>query len=136
MGSVNKVILIGRLGSDVEVKFTPSGQAVGNVSIATDESWTDKEGAKQKRTSWHRLVFWGKTAELAGEYLHKGDEAFFEGRLETKQYEKNGEKRYATQVVVERMVFLGGGKRKDGGGSGGADGGGHDAAGGDGSIPF
>ena len=146
MGSVNRVILVGRLGGDVEVKFTNSGTAVGNVSIATDETWTDKDGQKQKRTSWHRLVFWQKTAELAAQYLKKGDEAYFEGRIETRTYEKNGEKRYSTEIVVERLVFLGGGKRRDGGGDGGggssepsgggAEGGGCDASGGDANIPF
>jgi len=131
-GGVNKVFLIGNLGVDPEVRFTPSGQAVANFRIATNESWTDKSGQKQERTEWHRIVVWGKLAELCGEYLKKGRQCFVEGRLQTREWtDKEGKKNYTTEVVANNVQFLGGrgeggggfggGGGKSGGGSGGGD---------------
>lgn len=108
-GGVNKVILIGNLGKDPEVRFTPSGQAVANFTIATNDSWTDKQGQKQERTEWHRIVAWGKLAELCGEYLSKGRQCFVEGRLQTREWtDKEGKKNYTTEVVAQTVQFLGG----------------------------
>ncbi|HYV49362.1 MAG TPA: single-stranded DNA-binding protein [Myxococcaceae bacterium] len=108
-GGVNKVILIGNLGRDPEVRFTPSGQAVANFTVATNESWTDKQGQKQERTEWHRIVVWGKLAELCGEYLSKGRQCFVEGRLQTREWtDKEGKKNYTTEVVAQNVQFLGG----------------------------
>jgi single-strand DNA-binding protein len=118
-GGVNKVILIGNLGADPEVRFTPSGQAVANFRIATHESWTDKNGQKQDRTEWHRIVVWGKLGELCGEYLKKGRQAYVEGRLQTREWtDKEGKKNYTTEVVAQSVQFLGGapGARSEGGG--------------------
>jgi single-strand DNA-binding protein len=121
-GGVNKVILIGNLGADPEVRFTPSGQAVANFRIATNESWTDKAGQKQERTEWHRIVVWGKLGELCGEYLKKGRQAYIEGRLQTREWtDKENKKNYTTEVVANSVQFLGGGAgagRPDGGGGG------------------
>src|SRR5881392_865611 len=104
---VNKVILVGNLGKDPEVRFTPGGQAVANFTIATNESWTDKQGQKQERTEWHRIVVWGKLAELCGEYLSKGRQCFVEGRLQTREWtDKEGKKNYTTEVVANHVVFL------------------------------
>jgi single-strand DNA-binding protein len=112
-GGVNKVILIGNLGRDPEVRFTPSGQAVANFTIATNESWTDKQGQKQERTEWHRIVVWGKLAEICGEYLSKGRQAYVEGRLQTREWtDKEGKKNYTTEIVASTVQFLGG--RPDG----------------------
>jgi len=109
-GGVNKVILIGNLGVDPEVRFTPSGQAVANFRIATNESWTDKSGNKQEKTEWHRIVVWGKLGELCGEYLKKGRQAYIEGRLQTREWtDKEGKKNYTTEVVANVVQFLGGG---------------------------
>jgi len=110
--SVNRVILLGRLGQDPEVRFTPGGQAVCNFSLATDEEWKGKDGEKQKRTEWCRIVVWGKLAELCGEYLKKGRQAYVEGRLQTREYEKDGQRRFSTEIIASTVVFLGG---KDGG---------------------
>lgn len=117
-GGVNKVILIGNLGKDPEVRFTPSGAAVANFNIATNESWTDKSGQKQERTEWHRIVVWGKLAELCGEYLKKGRQCYVEGRLQTRDWtDKEGKKNYTTEIVAQTVQFLGGGPgRADGGG--------------------
>jgi len=107
-GGVNKAILIGNLGADPEVRFTPGGQAVANFRIATSESWTDKNGQKQERTEWHRIVVWGKLAELCGEYLAKGRQCFVEGRLQTREWmDKENRKNYTTEVVANNVVFLG-----------------------------
>ena len=107
-GGVNKAILIGNLGADPEVRFTPGGQAVANFRIATSESWTDKGGQKQERTEWHRIVVWGKLAELCGEYLAKGRQCFVEGRLQTREWtDKENRKNYTTEVVANNVVFLG-----------------------------
>lgn len=109
MGSgVNKVIIVGNLGKDPEVRFTPAGQAVCNFTVATDEEWKDKAGEKQKRTEWHKVVVWGKLAELCGEYLKKGRQCYVEGRLQTREYEKDGQKHYSTEVVASEVTFLGG----------------------------
>jgi len=107
--SVNKVILIGRLGQDPELKYTPSGTAVANFSLATSDSWTDKSGQKQERTEWHRVVVWGKLAELCNQYLAKGRQAFVEGGLQTRSWEgKDGQKRYTTEINAKTVQFLGG----------------------------
>jgi single-strand DNA-binding protein len=107
-GGVNKAILIGNLGADPEVRFTPGGQAVANFRIATSESWTDKSGQKQERTEWHRIVVWGKLAELCGEYLAKGRQCFVEGRLQTREWtDKENRKNYTTEIIANSVVFLG-----------------------------
>ncbi|NVJ01471.1 single-stranded DNA-binding protein [Myxococcus sp. AM009] len=112
-GGVNKVILIGNLGADPEVRFTPGGQAVANFRIATSESWVDKNGQKQERTEWHRIVVWGKLAELCGEYLKKGRQCYVEGRLQTREWtDKENRKNYTTEVVANAVTFLGGGRRQ------------------------
>jgi single-strand DNA-binding protein len=126
MASVNKVILVGNLGRDPEVRYTPSGQAVANFTVATNEAWTDKSGQKQERTEWHRVVVWGKAAENCGEYLSKGRQVYVEGRLQTREWtNKEGAKQYTTEVVanpVGGVVFLAGGG--DRGGRGASRGGG------------
>ena len=129
---VNKVILIGNLGADPEVKYTPSGTAVANVNLATNESWTDKQGTKQERVEWHRLTFWSKPAEIVGQYLRKGSRIYAEGRLQTRQWDdQQGQKRYTTEIVVSDMQMLdGAGDGQAGGGSSG--GGGGSASGGGG----
>lgn len=109
MAGVNKVILIGNLGADPEMRFTPGGQAVANFRIATSESWNDKSGNKQERTEWHRIVVWGKLAELCGEYLKKGRQCYVEGRLQTREWtDKEGKKNYTTEIVANQVTFLGG----------------------------
>ena len=107
--SVNKVILLGRLGQDPELKYTPGGSPVCNFSLATTESWTDKQGAKQEKTEWHRVVVWGKLAELCNQYLAKGRQAFLEGRLQTRSWDdKDGNKRYTTEILASTVQFIGG----------------------------
>jgi single-strand DNA-binding protein len=108
--SVNKVILVGRLGQDPELKYTQAGTAVCNFSLATSESWTDKNsGQKKERTEWHRVVVWGKLAELCNQYLGKGKQAFVEGKLTTRSLEdQNGQKRYTTEIESQTVQFLGG----------------------------
>lgn len=110
MSGVNKVILIGRFGQDPEVKYTPSGVAVANFSIATSEQWTDKDtGEKKEKTEWHSIVAWRKQAELMGEYFGKGSEIYIEGRLETRSWEpEDGIKRYKTEVIMTNFAFTGG----------------------------
>lgn len=109
-GGINKVILIGNLGADPEVRFTPAGAPVANFRIATNESWVDKNQQKQERTEWHRIVAWGKLAELCGEYLKKGRQAYIEGRLQTREWtDKEGKKNYTTEIVANTVQFLGGG---------------------------
>lgn len=133
MASVNKVILIGNLGRDPEIRFTPGGQAVANFTLATTDTWNDKAGQKQERTEWHRIVVWGKLAELCGEYLKKGRQTYIEGRLQTREWQdKEGQKRTTTEVVASQVVFLGGGRGEGGGGGGGygSGGGGGGGAGG------
>ncbi len=106
--SVNKAIIIGRLGADPEVKELSTGQKVCNFNIATSETWNDRNGQKQERTEWHRIVVWGKTAELCGQYLSKGRQVFLEGRLQTRSWEDaQGQKRYTTEIVANHVQFLG-----------------------------
>lgn len=108
MASVNKVILIGNLGSDPEVRYTASGTAVSNFNIATNEQWNNKEGQKEERTEWHRIVTWGRTAELCSQYLTKGRPVYLEGRLQTREWEdKEGHKRTTTEIVATTVKFLG-----------------------------
>jgi single-strand DNA-binding protein len=110
MGSVNKVILVGNLGRDAELRFTPGGAAVSTINMATTEIWNDKGGQRQERTEWHRVVVWGKTAESLAEYLTKGRQIYVEGRLQTRQWDdKDGNKRYTTEIRADRIVLLGGG---------------------------
>ena len=113
-GSVNKVILIGHLGADPEIRYTQGGSPVANLRLATNESWTNKNGQKEERTEWHRIVLWSKLAELAGQYLTKGRQVYIEGRLQTRSWDdKDGNKRYSTEIVATSMQFLGGaGDRK------------------------
>jgi single-strand DNA-binding protein len=107
--SVNKAILVGHLGSDPEVKFLPSGQAVANFSIATNESWQDKNGQKQERTEWHRLSVFGKLAENCGKYLTKGRQVYVEGKIQTRKWQdKEGKDRYTTEIIANQIQFLGG----------------------------
>jgi single-strand DNA-binding protein len=107
---INKVILIGHLGQDPEVKYMPSGSAVANVSIATTESWKDKNtGEKKDKTEWHRVIFFARLAEIVGEYLRKGSQVYVEGRLQTRKWQdKNGQDRYTTEIVASEMQMLGG----------------------------
>jgi single-strand DNA-binding protein len=122
MASVNKVILIGNLGRDPETRYMPDGGAVTNVSIATTENWKDKNGEKQEKTEWHRVAFFGKLAEIAGEYLKKGSQVYVEGRLQTRKWQdKDGQDKYSTEIVADRMQMLGsrqgmGGGDRDAGG--------------------
>jgi single-strand DNA-binding protein len=107
--SVNKVILLGRLGQDPELKYTPSGSAVANFSIATSDNWVDKSGQKQEKTEWHRIVVWGKLAELCNQYLSKGRQVFVEGKLQTRSWDdNNGNKRYTTEINANTVQFIGG----------------------------
>lgn len=117
---VNKVILVGNLGNDPEVKYMPSGNAVANVSLATTESWKDRNsGERQEKTEWHRVVFFGKLAEIAGEYLRKGSQIYVEGRLQTRKWQgQDGQDRYTTEIVASDMQMLGG---RPGGGTGSYD---------------
>ena len=127
MGSVNKVILVGNLGRDAELRYTPGGAAVATINMATTEVWNDKAGQKQEKTEWHRVVLWGKTAESLNEYLTKGKQIYVEGRLQTHQWDdKEGNKRYTTEIRGDRVVLLSGG-----GGGRGASGGGAMSRGGD-----
>ena len=108
MASVNKVILIGNLGADPEVRYLPSGDAVTNIRIATTDTWKDKSGEKQEHTEWHRIAFFGKLAEIAGEYLKKGSPVYVEGRIRTRKWQdKDGQERYSTEIVADRMQLLG-----------------------------
>jgi single-strand DNA-binding protein len=131
MGSINKVILIGNLGADPELKYTPSSRALCNLRIATTEVFKDKAGVRQERTEWHRVTVWGDQAENCSKYLAKGRSVYVEGKLQTRTYDKEGQKHYATDVVADRVVFLGGG----GGGEGGGGGGGPRRGGGGGGRP-
>ena len=109
MASINKVILIGNLGRDPEVRYTQGGSAVANLNLATNEVWKDKNGERQERTEWHRVVVWGRQAEIAKEYLTKGRQIYVEGSLQTRQWEdKDGKKRYTTEIRCQRFVMIGG----------------------------
>jgi single-strand DNA-binding protein len=123
-GGVNKVILIGNLGADPELRYTSGGSAVADLRLATSRKYTTKDGNSKEDTQWHRIVVWGKQAEHCKEYLSKGRQVYVEGRLQTRQWEdRDGNKRYTTEVVAERVQFLGGGGRGGGGGNeGGYDG--------------
>jgi len=153
-GGVNKVILVGYLGADPDMRYTPSGQGVCELRLATSESWNDKNGQRQERTEWHRVVVWGKRAEVCSKYLSKGRQVYVEGRIQTRTYDdKEGVKKYMTEIIAADVQFLGGGKgegggRKDdgppppdgdfggyGGGSG-SGGGGGGGGGPDDDIPF
>jgi single-strand DNA-binding protein len=126
MGSVNKVILVGNLGRDAELRYTPAGAAVAKFSMATTEKWTDKSGGSQERTEWHNIDLWGKQAETLTEYLRKGKQVYVEGRLQTDEYtDKEGIKRKSTKVRCDRVVLLGGGPRAAGVDRGGESAGGH-----------
>src|SRR5258708_6495559 len=117
MGSVNKVILVGNLGREAELRYRRGGAAVATLNMATTENWTDKSGQKQEKTEWHRVVFWGKVAESLTEYLTKGKQIYIEGRLETRQWnDKDGNKRYTTEIKGDKIVLLGGGGGRSGGG--------------------
>ena len=120
MGTVNKVIIVGNLGRDAEVRYTPGGAAVANLNLATTDIWNDKAGQRQERTEWHRVVVWGKQAETLAEYLTKGKQIYVEGSLQTRQWDdRDGNKRYTTEVRADRIVLLGG--RGGGGEPGGGD---------------
>jgi len=119
MGSVNKVILVGNLGRDAELRYTPGGAAVSKFSVATTEVWNDKSGQRQERTEWHNIDLWGKQAESLSGYLVKGKQVYVEGRLQTDEYtDKDGNKRKTTRVRCDRVVLLGGGGRGAGAGTG------------------
>ena len=110
--SLNKVLLIGNLGKDPEVRFTPSGRAVAKFPLATSEVWNDQDGQRQERTEWHNIVVWGKQGETCGQYLAKGRQVFVEGAVRSRQYDdKEGNRRYITEIVAQRVQFLGGGGR-------------------------
>lgn len=111
MASVNKVILVGNLGRDPELRYTQNGQAVANFTVATNENWTNKSGDREERAEWHRVVAWGRVAELCAEYLAKGRTVYVEGRLQTREWEdKEGQKRRSTEIVAQTVQFLGGGR--------------------------
>ncbi|WP_437559356.1 single-stranded DNA-binding protein [Acidithiobacillus sulfuriphilus] len=115
MAGVNKVILLGHLGRDPEMRYMPDGTAVANLAIATSESYKDRDGNKQERTEWHRIACYGRTAEVAGEYLRKGSQVFIEGRLRTRKWtDKDGQDRYTTEIIGDRMQLLGGRRNSDG----------------------
>ena len=129
--SVNKVILVGRLGRDPETRYTGGGQAVANFSMATDESYKDKNGERQKRTEWHKIVVWGKLAEIAQQYLKKGSLLFLEGRIQSREWQdKEGQKRTSFEIVASNFRMLGG--RADGAAAGAGGGGGASRSGGGG----
>jgi len=125
MASVNKVILIGNLGRDPEVRYAPSGSAICNVAIATSRNWKDKtSGERQEETEWHRVVFYDRLAEIAGEYLKKGKSVYIEGRLKTRKWtDKDGVEKYTTEIIAQEMTMLGG---REGGAGGGGDEGGYE----------
>ena len=132
MASVNKVILVGNLGADPEIRYLPSGEAVANLRLATTDSWKDKDGNKQEATEWHRVSFFGRQAEVCGQYLKKGAQIYVEGSIRTRKWQdKEGQDRYSTEIRGDRMQMLGGRQgmgdappRDSGGGSGGGTAGG------------
>jgi single-strand DNA-binding protein len=132
MGSVNKVILVGNLGRDAEVRSTPRGDTVATLNLATTETWNDKEGQRQEKTEWHRVVLWGKQADSLKQYLVKGKQIYVEGKLQTRQWDdKDGNKRYTTEIKADRITLLGsagGGGGRSGGGDRGGYGGGEPMA--------
>ena len=117
---VNKVILVGNLGNDPEVRYMPNGNAVANLSLATSESWKDQQGQVQERTEWHRLTMYRRLAEIAGEYLKKGSQIYVEGKLQTRKWQdQQGQDRYTTEIIVDQMQMLGGREGGQGGQGGG-----------------
>ncbi len=117
MASINKVMLIGNLGKDPEIRYMPSGDAIANLTLATTENWKDKAGEKQEKTEWHRVSMFGRLAEIAGEYLKKGSSVYIEGKLQTRKWQdKEGNDRYTTEIVANEMKMLGG--RASGGDTG------------------
>ena len=135
-GGVNKVILVGHLGADPDMRYTPSGQGVCELRLATSDSWTDKNGQRQERTEWHRVVVWGKRAEIVAKYLSKGRQVYVEGRIQTRSYDdKEGNKRYITEIIANDVQFLGGREGGGGGGGGGGRRGGGGGGGGDDMPP-
>ncbi|CAN5695374.1 single-stranded DNA-binding protein [soil metagenome] len=124
MAGVNKVIIVGRLGADPETKQVGNGGTVARLSVATSENWVDKEGQKQERTEWHRIVVWGKLAEICGRHLAKGRQVYVEGRLQTRSWEDNGQKKYSTEIVANTVQFLGAPNERSEGASAGSSGGG------------
>lgn len=119
MASVNKAILIGNLGKDPEVRYMPSGDAIANINIATTDSYKDREGVKQERTEWHRVAFFGKLAEIVGQYLKKGAPVYIEGRIQTRKWQdKTGQDRYTTEIIATDMKMLGSRNASGGGSSG------------------
>jgi single-strand DNA-binding protein len=134
MASVNKVIIVGNLGRDPETRYMPNGEAVTNIAVATTESWKDKNsGEKKELTEWHRITFYRKLAEIAGQYLKKGSQIYVEGRLQTRKWQdKEGVERYTTEIIADTMQMLGG--RQGAGGGGGMDEGGYGGGGGTGSY--
>ncbi|BEV17254.1 single-stranded DNA-binding protein [Herbaspirillum sp. DW155] len=131
MASVNKVIIVGNLGRDPETRYMPNGEAVTNIAVATTESWKDKNtGEKKELTEWHRITFYRKLAEIAGQYLKKGSQIYVEGRLQTRKWQdKEGVERYTTEIIADTMQMLGG-RQGAGGGGGGMDEGGYGGGGG------
>ena len=122
MASVNKVIIVGNLGRDPETRYSPDGGAITNVSVATTDKWKDKNGEMQEKTEWHRVAFFGKLAEIAGEYLKKGSQVYVEGRLQTRKWQdKEGQDRYTTEIVANQMQMLGSRQGMGGGDRGGGD---------------
>ncbi|MBX2989272.1 MAG: single-stranded DNA-binding protein [Bdellovibrionaceae bacterium] len=127
MSGVNKVIIVGRLGSDPETKTIGQGSTVSQFNVATSENWMDKQGQKQERTEWHRIVVWGKLAEICGKHLSKGRQVYIEGRLQTRNWEdKQGQKRYTTEIVANTVQFLGAAGERSASNNGGSQGGGND----------
>lgn len=115
MASLNKVMLIGSLGRDPEIRYMPNGDAACNLSVATSESWKDKSGEKQERTEWHRISMFGKLAEIAGQYLAKGASVYLEGKLQTRKWtDKDGVDKYTTEIIADRMQMLGGKEQRQG----------------------
>ena len=135
MASVNKVIIVGNLGRDPETRYMPDGGAITNISVATTDKWKDKNGEMQEKTEWHRVAFFGKLAEIAGEYLKKGSQVYVEGRLQTRKWQdKDGQDKYTTEIVANQMQMLGSRQGMGGGGRDAAHEGG-EAAGGGGARP-
>ena len=125
MAGVNKAILIGNLGRDPELRYTQSGQSVASFTLATSENWKNKQGEREESTEWHRIVAWGRTAELCAQYLSKGRTVYIEGRIQTREWEdKEGQKRKTTEIVANTVQFLGGRGEGGGGGAGAPPGGG------------
>lgn len=113
MASINKAIIIGNLGADPEIRYTPSGTAVANFSVATREQWNNKDGEKEERTEWHRIVAWARLGEICGEYLKKGSPVYIEGRIQTRSWEdREGNKRYTTEIIAQNMQMLGSARRE------------------------